>query len=145
MSIPLCSLLYLVWLSTCRFLPLWQVMLTQSQGSNTKNRPRDQTYWSITYHIIVQIHYYTWLFIFADKALKASYTPSPLRRPLTGDYKTPQHLLRSAVTTPTHLTPKSARSQASTPKTSDTSHAADLTDNLLNLPTKRKSKAADYF
>jgi protein DGCR14 len=73
-----------------------------------------------------------------DKALRASYTPSPSHR-LIGD-KTPIQ------TTPSpRQTPKSG---AGTPKTLVTpkriSSEGTLTDNLLNLPIKRK-KAEDFF
>ncbi|XP_067941231.1 splicing factor ESS-2 homolog [Watersipora subatra] len=73
-----------------------------------------------------------------DKALRESYTPSPLHRPLTG-VKTPL-MFKSG-------TPKTAR----TPKTSiasdkrSSSSNLDLTDNLLNLPAKRKPRAEDFF
>ncbi|CAK8677924.1 unnamed protein product [Clavelina lepadiformis] len=64
-----------------------------------------------------------------DKALKASYTPTPPQRRLAGDdtplAKTPTPRLRT--------TPKNTPSQG------------DITDNLLNIPSKKRKLAADFF
>ncbi len=65
---------------------------------------------------------------YTDKALRASYTPSPAHRSMGS--KTP---LGHSSSTPT---PGKTR----TPATQD---PASITDNLLQLPKRRK--AADYF
>ncbi|KAI7793516.1 splicing factor ESS-2 homolog [Triplophysa rosa] len=68
---------------------------------------------------------------YTDKALRASYTPSPSHRSIGS--KTPLGGLATPTSTPT---PGKAR----TPATQD---PASITDNLLLLPKRRK--AADYF
>ncbi|XP_064619328.1 splicing factor ESS-2 homolog [Lineus longissimus] len=78
-----------------------------------------------------------------DKALRASYTPSPTHR--SGD-RTPS---LKGTPTPTSSrstrTPRNLVSPKTTPKR--TSDLSSLTDNLLNLPTKqaKRQKAADFF
>lgn len=76
-----------------------------------------------------------------DKALRASYTPSPSHR--QSGSKTPK-------LTP-KLTPKNKTPSYSTPSPSvtpgnkrDASEVPSLTDNLLKLPKKR-AKAEDFF
>ena len=70
-----------------------------------------------------------------DKALRESYTPSPVHR-LPGD-KTP-------VRFSPRTTPKSDKTPNRTPGSKrEGSDLSSLTDNLLNLP-KRKT-AADFF
>lgn len=68
---------------------------------------------------------------YTDKALRASYTPSPAHRSMGS--KTP---LGDPATSSSTPTPGKTR----TPATQD---PASITDNLLQLPKRRK--AADYF
>uniref|UniRef100_A0A0B7AHB3 Uncharacterized protein n=1 Tax=Arion vulgaris TaxID=1028688 RepID=A0A0B7AHB3_9EUPU len=86
----------------------------------------------------------------SDKALQASYTPSP----------SPSHRLPGTAT-PIRLTPGSRRSQGSLPgspavntpssargsrtPTSDTNQETSLTDHLLNLPKRKRKLASDFF
>lgn len=70
---------------------------------------------------------------YTDKALRASYTPSPAHTGTPG-YKTPA----SGPHTPTG-TPQS-RTVSQTPVSQDTT---SITDNLLQLPKRRK--ASDFF
>ena len=86
----------------------------------------------------------------SDKALAASYTPSP----------SPSHRL-PGTKTPVRLTPSSKRSSRSslpgtpgTPATPSsergmgTPHSSEnssLTDHLLNLPKRKRKAAADFF
>ncbi|XP_051973182.1 splicing factor ESS-2 homolog [Xyrauchen texanus] len=69
---------------------------------------------------------------FTDKALRASYTPSPAHRGIGS--KTPL----GDMATPSSSTPTPGKSR--TPATQD---PASITDNLLQLPKRRK--ASDYF
>ena len=69
-----------------------------------------------------------------DKALRASYTPSPSRSP---GFKTP------ILSPSARRTPKSTRSVGTPGKRTPVSDNVSFTDNLLNLP-KRK-KAEDFF
>lgn len=78
--------------------------------------------------------------IFIDKALRASYTPSPLHRPMTGGTKTPKYTTKKGGPTSTR-TPKTFTPHEKRPSSPN----VDLTANLLNLPSKRKPKAADFF
>ncbi|KAJ6656530.1 hypothetical protein lerEdw1_003655 [Lerista edwardsae] len=71
---------------------------------------------------------------YTDKALRASYTPSPAH-PGTPGYKTPA----GGPQTPTTTTP-TPRTASRTPVTQD---PASITDNLLQLPKRRK--ASDFF
>ncbi|WAQ94745.1 ESS2-like protein [Mya arenaria] len=74
-----------------------------------------------------------------DKALRASYSPSPSRTP--GD-KTPK---LTPKLTPKNKTPVYSSSPRSTPGSKrDASEVPSLTDNLLHIPKKR-SKATDFF
>lgn len=76
-----------------------------------------------------------------DKALKASYTPSPRRA--TPGRKTPSSVTPGSKRKDLVTTPKSG---LSTPKGTPSRDAADgvsLTDNLLNLP--KRHRAQDYF
>ncbi|KAH0625582.1 hypothetical protein JD844_015161 [Phrynosoma platyrhinos] len=70
---------------------------------------------------------------FTDKALRASYTPSPAHLGTPG-YKTPAGGPQTPTVTPT------ARTLSQTPVTQD---PASITDNLLQLPKRRK--ASDFF
>ncbi|XP_054852542.1 splicing factor ESS-2 homolog [Eublepharis macularius] len=71
---------------------------------------------------------------YTDKALRASYTPSPTHLGTPG-YKTPA----GGPQTPTTTTP-TLRTVSHTPVTQD---PASITDNLLQLPKRRK--ASDFF
>ncbi|BFZ19112.1 hypothetical protein BsWGS_22151 [Bradybaena similaris] len=83
----------------------------------------------------------------SDKALQASYSPSP----------SPSHRL-PGTSTPVRLTPGSRRSRASLPgspaastpdstqrSATPTSEHASLTDHLLHLPKRKRTTAADFF
>uniref|UniRef100_A0A6J0VBF6 Splicing factor ESS-2 homolog n=1 Tax=Pogona vitticeps TaxID=103695 RepID=A0A6J0VBF6_9SAUR len=70
---------------------------------------------------------------FTDKALRASYTPSPAHLGTPG-YKTPAGGPQTPTITPT------PRTLSQTPVTQD---SASITDNLLQLPKRRK--ASDFF
>ncbi|KAG8146267.1 hypothetical protein E2320_012628 [Naja naja] len=70
---------------------------------------------------------------FTDKALRASYTPSPAHVRTPG-YKTPSAALQTPTVTPT------SRTLSQTPVAQD---PASITDNLLQLPKRRK--ASDFF
>ncbi|KAG8455896.1 hypothetical protein GDO86_001913 [Hymenochirus boettgeri] len=70
---------------------------------------------------------------YTDKALRASYTPSPAHA-TTPAYKTPGGLLNTPTVTPT------ARTASQTPVAPD---PTSITDNLLHLPKRRK--ASDFF
>ncbi|XP_007435524.1 splicing factor ESS-2 homolog [Python bivittatus] len=70
---------------------------------------------------------------FTDKALRASYTPSPAHLGTPG-YKTPSGGLQTPTVTPT------PRTLSQTPVAQD---PASITDNLLQLPKRRK--ASDFF
>lgn len=75
-----------------------------------------------------------------DKALRASYSPSPTRSQ-SGD-KTPK---LTPKTTPKNKTPLFSDSPSLTPgQKRDASEAPSLTDNLLKIPRKRQ-KATDFF
>jgi protein DGCR14 len=76
-----------------------------------------------------------------DKALQASYTPSPMRSSRKDE--TPKMSARSAISSSVRLTP----SQPSTPVLSRNADPASLTDNLLNLPSSSKSRprASDFL
>ena len=78
-----------------------------------------------------------------DKVLQASYTPSPVHS-LPGD-KTPDSLTPRSTRSNSGLsTPGSSTPGSRTPKGKrEGSNSASLTDNLLQLP-KRK-KASDFF
>ncbi|KAL5016601.1 hypothetical protein ScPMuIL_006190 [Solemya velum] len=72
-----------------------------------------------------------------DKALRASYSPSPVHK-LPGDK------------TPICLTPKSSRSDTpssftGTPTRTPENKHVSLTDNLLNLPKRQRAAASDFF
>ena len=78
-----------------------------------------------------------------DKALQASYTPSPMR--------TPKSSVRSSISSSVRLNPMTPRNVAtptlaSKAKLSDVD-TATLTDNLLNLPStsKQRPRASDFF
>ena len=74
-----------------------------------------------------------------DKALRASYTPSPIRKPGAGT-PTPRTTPKSARS----VTPaKSAQTPGTTPKSGSTTEVSSLTDNLLNLP--KRPRAQDFF
>ncbi|XP_066465910.1 splicing factor ESS-2 homolog [Tiliqua scincoides] len=73
---------------------------------------------------------------YTDKALRASYTPSPAHLGTPG-YKTPVGGPQTPTTTTTTPTP---RTVSQTPVTQD---PASITDNLLQLPKRRK--ASDFF
>ena len=66
----------------------------------------------------------------SDKALKASYTPSPAHG--SSADKTPVHLTPRGQQTPSSVTPRS------TPKRDG--DVTSLTDNLLSLPKRQKAK-----
>ncbi|XP_053225027.1 splicing factor ESS-2 homolog [Podarcis raffonei] len=70
---------------------------------------------------------------FTDKALRASYTPSPAHLSTPG-YKTPAGGPQTPTVTPT------SRTASQTPGTQD---PTSITDNLLQLPKRRK--ASDFF
>ncbi|CAG5135367.1 unnamed protein product [Candidula unifasciata] len=83
----------------------------------------------------------------SDKALLASYSPSP----------SPTHRL-PGTPTPVRLTPGSRRSRGSLPgspagstpdssrgSATPTNEPASLTDHLLNLPKRKRKSAADFF
>ncbi|XP_060539753.1 splicing factor ESS-2 homolog [Pantherophis guttatus] len=70
---------------------------------------------------------------FTDKALRASYTPSPAHVRTPG-YKTPSGALQTPTVTPT------SRTLSQTPVAQD---PTSITDNLLQLPKRRK--ASDFF
>ncbi|XP_053313322.1 splicing factor ESS-2 homolog [Spea bombifrons] len=70
---------------------------------------------------------------YTDKALRASYTPSPAHMGTPG-YKTPGGLSHTPNITPTKRTP------SQTPVAPD---STSITDNLLHLPKRRK--ASDFF
>ncbi|KAM4706699.1 splicing factor ESS-2 homolog [Discoglossus pictus] len=70
---------------------------------------------------------------YTDKALRASYTPSPAH-PGTPGYKTPGGLLNTPTVTPI------PRTSSQTPTVPD---PTSITDNLLHLPKRRK--ASDFF
>ena len=83
-----------------------------------------------------------------DKALQASYSPSPLRKD-----QTPKSSSRSSITSSLRLTPRNA---AATPKPKTATFASkpqvdvdtsSLTDNLLNLPSslKQRPRASDFL
>jgi len=75
-----------------------------------------------------------------DKALRASYSPSPTHR--TPGTKTPK---LTPKLTPKNKTPSLEASPALTPGSKrDASEVPSLTDDLLKLPKKR-SKATDFF
>lgn len=70
---------------------------------------------------------------YTDKALRASYTPSPAHTGTPG-YKTPANGPQTPTTTP------QSRTVSQTPVSQDTT---SITDNLLQLPKRRK--ASDFF
>ncbi|XP_053557938.1 splicing factor ESS-2 homolog [Bombina bombina] len=70
---------------------------------------------------------------YTDKALRASYTPSPAHHGTPG-YKTPAGVLQTPTVTPGQMT------SSQTPAAPD---PTSITDNLLHLPKRRK--ASDFF
>ena len=89
-----------------------------------------------------------------DKALQASYTPSPMRKDQTPKSSSSS---RSSITSSVRLTPRSAAATPKAAAASSTSTFAtksktdidtsSLTDNLLNLPSSLKSRprASDFL
>ncbi|XP_005102187.1 splicing factor ESS-2 homolog [Aplysia californica] len=89
-----------------------------------------------------------------DKALQASYSPSPSPSHRVPGTKTPVRLTpsskRSARSslpgTPGLRTPSSERGNGTpTPTSETTQEAPSLTDHLLNLPKRKRKSAADFF
>ena len=77
-----------------------------------------------------------------DKALKAAYTPSPMRKSSTRATPTPTRT-KDLIGVSVRSTPKSSR-MSTTPKID---HSESLTDDLLNLPSSssKRSKASDFM
>ncbi|KAL3857379.1 hypothetical protein ACJMK2_012054 [Sinanodonta woodiana] len=73
-----------------------------------------------------------------DKALRASYSPSPGRTPgdKTPSVLTPSYTPKSSVKTPSLRTPENKRAGETTPS---------LTDDLLQIPKSKRPKASDFF
>jgi protein DGCR14 len=80
-----------------------------------------------------------------DKALKASYTPSPMRSSLKE--ATPKMSARSNISTSVRLTPKGSATPSTPTFSTRNVDTTTLTDNLLNLPSssKQRPRASDFL
>ena len=82
-----------------------------------------------------------------DKALRASYTPSPMHSARKDS--TPKMSVRSNISSSVRLTPKGSATPSTSTHASKSVHVdpSTLTDNLLNLPSssKNRPRASDFL